>query len=172
MYQVVKADNNSISNKVFIKNANSHYIKITKNNKFGIFLVDDNPSLNDNNITMNQLQRTFFNAELNSSISVKAYNKELEAHKEITFVIEHKTNQNNVIIDEKMHNNIKADLWCVPIINGMKYYSNNLIFTPALEDDYIKDIDGDTIIKFVSMCENVIIQFNNNEISKHFRENI
>jgi vesicle-fusing ATPase len=169
MYQVVRADNNNISNKVFIHNTFSHYIKITKNNKFGIFLVDDKSSLNDNNIAMNQLQRTFFNAELNSNVSVEIYNKELEAHKEITFVIERKTNKNNVIIDEKMYNNIKNDLWCVPIINGMKYYSNNLIFTPALEDDYIKDIDGDTIIKFVSMCGNVIVEFNNNETKSIFK---
>ena len=32
MYQVVKADNNSILNKVFINKVFSHYIKITKNN--------------------------------------------------------------------------------------------------------------------------------------------
>ena len=127
MYQVVRADGSSVLNKVFVNKVFSNYIKITKNNKFGIFLVDDNSSLNDNNISMNQLQRTFFNAELNSSISVKAYNKELEAHKEITFVIERKTNKNNVIIDEKMYNNIKYDLLSVPIVNGMKYYSNNLI---------------------------------------------
>lgn len=168
-YQVVKADNSSITNKVFIHNPVSHYIKITKNNKSGIFLVDDNSSLHNGNLVMNQLQRTFFNAELNSSVSVEVYNKELEAHKEITFIIEKKTNKNNVIIDEKMYNNIKNDLWCVPIINRMKYYSNNLIFTPALEDDYIKDIDGDTIIKFVSMCENVIVEFNNNETKSIFK---
>jgi vesicle-fusing ATPase len=169
MYQVVKADNSSISNKVFIHNAFSHYIKITKNNKFGIFLVDDNLSLNDNNIAMNQLQRTFFNAELNSAVSVEVYNKELEAHKEITFVIERKTNKNNVIINEKIYNNIKYDLMSVPIINGMKYYSNNLIFTPALEDDYIKDIDNNTNIKFLSMSENVIVEFNNNETKSIFK---
>jgi len=163
MYQVVRADNSSISNKVFIHNAFSHYIKITKNNKVGIFLVDDNLSLNDNNIAMNQLQRTFFNTELNSAVSVEVYNKELEAHKEITFIIERKTNKNNVNIDEKIYNNIKYDLMSVPIINGMKYYSNNLIFTPALEDDYIKDIDNNTNIKFVSMSQNVIVEFNNNE---------
>ena len=77
MYQVVRADGSSVLNKVFVNKVFSNYIKITKNNKFGIFLVDDNSSLNDNNISMNQLQRTFFNAELDSSISVKAYNKEL-----------------------------------------------------------------------------------------------
>ena len=169
MYQVVRADGSSVLNKVFVNKVFSNYIKITKNNKFGIFLVDDNSSLNDNNISMNQLQRTFFNAELNSSISVKAYNKELEAHKEITFVIERKTNKNNVIIDEKMYNNIKHDLLSVPIINGMKYYSNNLIFTPALEDDYIKDIDLDSNIKFISMCQNVIVEFNNNETKSIFK---
>ena len=169
MYQVVRADGSSVLNKVFVNKVFSNYIKITKNNKFGIFLVDDNSSLNDNNISMNQLQRTFFNAELDSSISVKAYNKELEAHKEITFVIERKTNKNNVIIDEKMYNNIKHDLLSVPIINGMKYYSNNLIFTPALEDDYIKDIDLDSNIKFISMCQNVIVEFNNNETKSIFK---
>ncbi len=169
MYQVVRADNSSILNKVFVNKVFSNYIKITKNNKFGIFLVDDNSSLNDNNISMNQLQRTFFNAELNSSISVKAYNKELEAHKEITFVIERNTKKNNIIIDEKMCNNIKHDLLSVPIINGMKYYSNNLIFTPALEDDYIKDIDLESNIKFVSMCQNVIVEFNNNETKSIFK---
>ena len=168
-YQVVKADNSSITNKVFINNTFSHYIKITKNNKSGIFLVDVNSSLNNDNLVMNQLQRTFFNAELNSSVSVELCDKELEAHKEITFIIEKKTNKNNVIIDEKMYNNIKNDLWCVPINNGMKYYSNNLIFTPAVEDDYIKDIDGDTNIKFVSMCENVIVEFNNNETKSIFK---
>ena len=63
-YQVVKADNNSISNHVFIQNTFSHYIKITKNNKSSIFLVNSNPSLNNDNLVMNQLQRTFFNAEL------------------------------------------------------------------------------------------------------------
>jgi vesicle-fusing ATPase len=169
MYQVVRADNSSILNKVFVNKVFSNYVKITKNNKFGIFLVDDNSSLNDNNISMNQLQRTFFNAELNSSISVKAYNKELEAHKEITFVIERNTKKNNIIIDEKMCNNIKHDLLSVPIINGMKYYSNNLIFTPALEDDYIKDIDLESNIKFVSMCQNVIVEFNNNETKSIFK---
>ena len=169
MYQVVRADGSSVLNKVFVNKVFSNYIKITKNDKFGIFLVDNNSSLNDNNISMNQLQRTFFNAELDSSISVKAYNKELEAHKEITFVIERKTNKNNVIIDEKMYNNIKHDLLSVPIINGMKYYSNNLIFTPALEDDYIKDIDLDSNIKFISMCQNVIVEFNNNETKSIFK---
>ena len=169
MYQVVKADNSNISNKVFIHNALSHYIKITTNNKFGIFLVDDNSSLNHNNIAMNQLQRTFFNAELNSTVSIEVYNKELEAHKEITFIIERKTNKNNLIIDEKMYNNIKKDLWSVPINNKMKYYSNNLIFTPALEDDNIKDIDEDTNIKFVSMCENVIVEFDGNETKSIFK---
>jgi hypothetical protein len=89
--------------------------------------------------------------------------KELTEHKEITFIIERKTNKNNVNIDEKIYNNIKYDLMSVPIINGMKYYSNNLIFTPALEDDYIKDIDNNTNIKFVSMSQNVIVEFNNNE---------
>ena len=89
-YQVVKADNSSITNKVFINNTFSHYIKITKNNKSGLFLVDTNSSLNNDNLVMNQLQRTFFNTELNSSVSVEVYTKELEAHKEITLLLKKK----------------------------------------------------------------------------------
>ena len=54
-YQVVKADNSSISNHVFIQNTFSHYVKITKNSKSGIFLVNSNPSLNNDNLFMNQL---------------------------------------------------------------------------------------------------------------------
>jgi vesicle-fusing ATPase len=169
MYKVVKADNNSISNNIFIKNANSHYIKITKNNKSGIFLVNSNLSLDNNNMVMNQLQRTFFNVELNGNVSVEVCNKELEGHSEITFVIERRTNKNNIVIDEKMHNNIKNDLWCVPIISGMKYYSNNLIFTATVEDNDIKVIDGDTNINFISVCENVIVEFNNNETKSIFK---
>ena len=169
MYQVVKADNNSISNNIFIKNANSHYIKITKNNKSGIFLVNSNPSLDNNNMVMNQLQRTFFNVELNGNVSVEICDKELEGHPEITFVIERRTNKNNIVIDEKMHNNIKSDLWCVPIISGMKYYSNNLIFTATVEDNDIKVIDGDTNINFISVCENIIVEFNNNETKSIFK---
>ena len=68
-----------------------------------------------------------------------------------------------------MYNNIKYDLLSVPIINGMKYYSNNLIFTAKLEDDYIKDIDDETNIKFISMCQNVIVEFNNNETKSIFK---
>ena len=128
MYQVVKADNNNISNNVIIHNAYIHYIKITKNNKSGIFLVDSNPSLDNNNMVMNQLQRTFFNVELNGNVSVEVCDKELEGHSEITFVIERKTNKTNIVIDEKLYNNIKSDLCDVPIVNGMKYYSNNLTF--------------------------------------------
>ena len=118
---------------------------------------------------MNQLQRTFFNVELNGNVSVEVCNKELEGHKEITFVIERRTNKNNIVIDEKMHNNIKSDLWCVPIISGMKYYSNNLIFTATVEDNDIKVIDGDTNINFISVCENIIVEFNNNETKSIFK---
>jgi ATP-dependent 26S proteasome regulatory subunit len=126
-------------------------------------------SLDNNNIAMNQLQRTFFNAELNSGVSIEVYNKELEAHKEITFVIERKTNKNNIIIDEKMYNNIKSELLSIPINNGMKYYSNNIIFTSTLEDNNIKVIDNNTNIIFLSMSENVIVEFNNNETKSIFK---
>lgn len=168
-YQVVKADNSSITNKVFINNTFSHYIKVTKNNNFAIFLVDDNSSLNNNSIVMTQLQRTYFKIELNDTVSIEAYNKELTEHKEITFIIERKTNKNKIVIDEKMYNSIKLDLMHIPIIKGMKYYSNNLIFTSALEDDYIKIIDEDTIINFIVVCENVIVEFNNNETKSIFK---
>ncbi len=168
-YQVVKADNSSITNKVFINNTFSHYIKVTKNNNFAIFLVDDNSSLNNNSIVMTQLQRTYFKIELNDTVSIEAYNKELTEHKEITFIIERKTNKNKIVIDEKMYNSIKLDLMHIPIIKGMKYYSNNLIFTSALEDDYIKIIDEDTIINFIAVCENVIVEFNNNETKSIFK---
>jgi vesicle-fusing ATPase len=168
-YQVVKADNSSITNKVFINNTFSHYIKVTKNNNFGIFLVDDNSSLNNNSIIMTQLQRTYFKIELNDTVLIEAYNKELTEHKEITFIIERKTNKNKIVIDEKMYNSIKLDLMHIPIIKGMKYYSNNLIFTSALEDDYIKIIDEDTIINFIVVCENVIVEFNNNETKSIFK---
>jgi vesicle-fusing ATPase len=166
MYQVVKADNNNISNNVIIHNAFIHYIKITKNNKSGIFLVDSNPSLDNNNMVMNQLQRTFFNVELNGTVCVEVCDGELEAHKEITFVIERKT---NIVIDEKLYNNIKSDLCDVPIVNGMKYYSNNLIFTATLEDNNIKVINVDTNINFLSICDKVIVEFNNNETKSIFK---
>jgi vesicle-fusing ATPase len=169
MYQVVKADNTNICNHIFMNNDISNYIKITKNNKSGIFLMINIKSLDNNNIAMNQLQRTFFNAELNSAVSVEVCNKELEAHKEITFVIERKTNKNNIIIDEKMYNNIKSELLSIPINNGMKYYSNNIIFTSTLEDNNIKVIDNNTNIIFLSMSENVIVEFNNNETKSIFK---
>lgn len=156
-YNIAKANNASISNNVFIKHPTNCYITVTFNNKTGIFYAISDKTLENKSIVLNQLQRMWLGVALTDTVKVSFYDATITSHNEVTFIIEKNMTKNQIIIDDQMLNLIKNDLMDVPILNNMSYHSNKILFKPILENNTLKLVDNNTIIKFISTIKDINI---------------
>ena len=156
-YSISKANNTNISNYVFIKQPTNCFVKVTFNNKTGIFYAISDKTLENNSIVLNQLQRTWFSVTLTDTVKVEIYDTQIKSYNEVTFLIERNLTKSQIKIDENMLSLIKKDLLNVPIINNMSYYSNKLSFKPIIENNTNQIIDDNTIVKFISTVKDIIV---------------
>jgi SpoVK/Ycf46/Vps4 family AAA+-type ATPase len=166
-YIVDKLTNSSLAstNCVYVKSKKSDYIKIWSDTNNSIFKVCDDTSLDSNIICMNTLQRTHLGIILGKKVKIQYVDCDiLEVIEELTFVVKKISGKINFDITDEIVEDIRLNLYEIPISNEMILSYKNKISLHPIEINNSstsiysnKKISPSTKFKFISTDKNINI---------------
>lgn len=161
----VSNDEQICSNCVYVKTKSLDYIKISVENKVGIFKVIENSDVEQNEICLNNFQRTYLNCVLGTKVKCENISIGLmEPIKSLTLIATNLYPKNNKLVeitDEDIEK-IRQELIGTPIKQDLKLFGfdRKLTFIPIeIESDNLNQIISEqTDIKIISTDKTILIE--------------
>jgi vesicle-fusing ATPase len=180
-YIVDKLMNSSLAstNCVYVKSKKSDYIQIWSDTNNSIFKVCDDTSLDSNILCMNTLQRTYLGIFLGKKVKIQYVDYDiLEVIEELTFVVKKISGKINFDITDEIVEDIRLNLYEIPISNEMILSYKNKISLHPIEINNSstsiysnKKISASTKFKFISTDKNINIDIDVSQEKELFKSN-
>lgn len=164
-YIVDKLSNPAFANTncVYLKSKKCNYLKIIIASKFVLFKVEEDPSIQSNNIIcMNSYQRMYLKCELGSKIMVEhvVKSQKYETIEMVTFIIKNLAVKRypNIQITDEIIEQIQEQLEGIPISDALQLvFENKLNMSVCDINSNNKIIGANTKIKFISVDTSIEI---------------